>query len=385
MAQTTRIELQECTDTPLVCTSSEEPLNSTKQPETAVSKFNSHWLSGYNSGSNSRGRMSAHIVFVLDVNGKPLTPTTSAKARKLLNEKQALPVWNKFQQFGIQMLVDTRKNTPVTVLGVDNGTKFEGYSIVIDKENNLNVMLLLPNKKEISRKLEERKSLRRARRQRNCRRRKCRSDRKHKKGFIAPSQWVIVTSRLKIIRELFKCYPIIAVAIEDVKFNHAKHRWGKNFSTMEIGKQYLYNWIKKQGVGLKLYEGIDTFNLRNHYGYKKISTKSREIFTSHCSDSLTLSSDGYYGYYVKPGKFIVVDDTYRQVRRKLHDTQPRKGGVREKYSSGNFKRIRKGTICQFGQIVGGTKNNVLIRNSENKRIGKTIKKLGWLSHGFKVR
>jgi len=61
-----------------------------------------------------------------------------------------------------------------------------------------------------------------------------------------------------------------------------------------------------------------------------------------------------------------------------------KGGIREKYSTGNFMGIRKGTICEFGQIVGGTKNNLWIRNSENKRIGKVLSKVSCLSHRFKV-
>ena len=60
-----------------------------------------------------------------------------------------------------------------------------------------------------------------------------------------------------------------------------------------------------------------------------------------------------------------------------------KGNIRDKYSTGNFKGIKKGTICEFGQIVGGTKTNFWIRNSENKRIGRT--KISWLSHNFKLK
>ncbi len=45
----------------------------------------------------------------------------------------------------------------------------------------MNVMWKLPDKK----KLEERRTLRRARRFRNCRRRECRFDNREKKGFIA--------------------------------------------------------------------------------------------------------------------------------------------------------------------------------------------------------
>jgi hypothetical protein len=50
---------------------------------------------------------------------------------------------------------------------------------------------------------------------------------------------------------------------------------------------------------------------------------------------------------------------------------------------GTFKRIKKGTICEFGQIVGGTKTNFWIRNSDNKRIGRTH--ITWLSHDFKLK
>lgn len=52
-------------------------------------------------------------------------------------------------------------------------------------------------------------------------------------------------------------------------------------------------------------------------------------------------------------------------------------------NTGNFKGIRKGTICEFGQIVGGTKSNFWIRNLENKRIGRAH--LSWLSHHFKIK
>lgn len=54
-------------------------------------------------------------------------------------------------------------------------------------------------------------------------------------------------------------------------------------------------------------------------------------------------------------------------------------------SSGNFKGIRKGSICGFGQIVGGTKDYAYIRNNENKRISKSLKKINWLSHSFKIK
>ena len=134
-----------------------------------------------------------HEVFVLDVDGKPLTPTTTRKARLLLKAGVAKKVWSKFNTFGIQMLVPTRTEIPSTSMGVDLGTKFEGYSVVCAKENVLNVKLDLPDKKKLVRKIEERRVLSRNRRSRKCRRREARFDNRSRKNFLAPSQRQIDT------------------------------------------------------------------------------------------------------------------------------------------------------------------------------------------------
>ncbi|MBI4447639.1 RRXRR domain-containing protein, partial [Candidatus Woesearchaeota archaeon] len=225
MQKTTRSGLQALQDAPLILNPAEESFNSTSL-QTPLTKRESskpvfHSGSGYNIRKDAC-MSGKHKVFVLGVGGKPLTPTTNAKARKLLEGKQANPVWNKFSQFGIQLITQTREEMPKFVLGCDWGTKFEGLSVASETDNNLNVMWQLPNKKTIVNKLEERRQLRRARRQMNCRRRKCRFNNRKKEGFIAPSQLVIVNSRLKAMQELLKCYPIKKVVIEDVKFNHKK-------------------------------------------------------------------------------------------------------------------------------------------------------------------
>lgn len=385
-----RTELQELWNASLVPNTSAESLNATTSNESnkedAKSKFCSHLRSGCN--SENRASMSGR-VFVLEKNNKPLTPCKISKARKLMEGKQAKPIWNKFGEFGIQMLVDTRKETPKTILGCDFGTKFEGYSIVSGKENILNVMLKLPDKKKLVKKLEERKRLRRARRFRNCRRRKCRSNNRNKDGFIAPSQLQIINSRLKCIKELFKFYPIQKVALEDVNFNHRDKRYGKNFTTMEVGKKKLYGWIRtKVGTdNLILFNGYDTKEFREKLGLKKTKDKSAKKFSSHCVDSFVIANELSKAKHNK--NIIYVDDNYRCVRRRLHDSQFAKGGIRAKFSSGNFRGIRKGTICEFGQIVGGTKEQVWYQDFEMRgkrkvyQKGKTLKKINWLSHKYK--
>lgn len=396
---TTRMELQEPTDASPVCSTSVESLN-TMSLETTNQNVseNSMFYSLVGGECNlPNGKEVCSRVFVLDVNGKPLTPCKPERARKLMEKGKAKPKWNKFGQFGIQMLQKTNNNeTPETVLGIDNGTKFEGYSIVCDKTNNVNIMWKLPDKKKLVKKLEERRRMRRARRFRNCKRRPCRFNNRKRDGFIAPSQLQIVNSRLKAIKELFKCYPIKQVAVEDVKFNHGDKRWGENFSTMEIGKQMIKDAISNK-VGRKnliLFEGFETKRIRDNLGLRKTSDKSKESFYSHCVDSFAITLPIIDRPVLLNEDTIFVDDSYRCIRRKLHDTQYSKGNIRYPFSTGNFKGIMKGCIIGtkdgwLGQIVGGTKNQIWYQDFEMRngrkvyQKGKMLKKIKWLSHKYK--
>jgi ribosomal protein L21 len=329
-----------------------------------------------------------HSVFVLSENAKPLTPTTRARARKLLRAGVAVKRWSKFGTFGIQLLTETRTYTPETALGVDNGTKFEGYSVVVGNENPLNVKLDLPDKKVIVRKLGERRALRRARRHRNCWRRPKRFDNRRRGNWLAPSQAVLVGSRLKVIRECFRIYPIQRVGFEDVRFYHARKRWGANFSTVEIGKTKLKKFFTDHGAKVFEYRGHETQELRKKYGYRKTQIKSADKFTAHCTDSLALAVDVFEGRPVLPGPFLVVDDTYRPKRRRLYDTQPAKGGIREPYSRGTIFGLRKGLLVgarnnQVGQLCGEYKGGYRYYDAAGKR-GST-KQVNWISSNFKTR
>jgi len=400
--QTMSNGLQERQDAPLIPTSSAEPFNATNQQNqketlSGGSKSVAHVRSGYNL---SNGEEACSRVFVLDVDGEPLTPCKPRRAKKLMKQGKAKPVWNKFGRFGIQMLVETKTETPETVLGIDNGTKFEGYTIICDKSHNFNVMWKLSDKKKLVKKLEERRRLRRARRFRNCRRRPARFDNRSKDGFIAPSQLQVVQSRLKAIGELFRCYPISKVAFEDVRFNHRDKRWGKNFSTVEIGKTMIKEFITQRiGRGsLISFEGHETQKLRKTLGLRKTSDKSKESFYSHCVDSFVIALA-----VAEPNMPIVlnenltfVDDSYRCIRRRLHDTQYSKGNIRYPFSTGNFQGISKGCIIGdengwLGQLVGGTKEQCRYQDFEmrgNRKVyqkAKVLKKIKWISHGFKTK
>jgi hypothetical protein len=333
-------------------------------------------------------RQKMHSVFVLSQAGKALSPTTPARARKLLKAGVAKKVWSKFGTFGIQLLIESRSEVPVTTLGYDGGTKFEGFAVICGDENVLAIKLDLPDKQKTVRKLEERRHLRRARRFRKMRRRSKRFDnRVRKDDWIAPAQLVLVQSRLRVLAALFAIYPISAVGFEDVRFNHAKYRWGANFSTIEIGKTRIKNWIKGH-ASLTLYQGWETQKLREQYGYHKTSVKNADKFTAHCSDALALACDVGIRERVEPGLFLVVDDTYRPVRRRLHDTQPAKGGVRATYSTGTVFGLRKGLLIgtrngKSGQLSGKSLQSIRYYDFNGKR--QTTTALRWISTQFMTR
>src|SRR5271166_3713643 len=323
------------------CVGPSKPASQPRGENTGDRPGRAHAPQGWG-GSASSG----HSVFVLDCQGRPLTPTTPAKARKLLRAGVAEQAWSKFGTFGIRLLVATRHETPQTTLGVDHGTKFEGYSVIVDQENNLNVKLDLPDKKKVLKKIEDRRVLRQARRFRNCRRRPCRSDNRSRKNFLAPSQTVIVDSRLKIL-------PFFA----------------------------------EQKINVTEYKGHETQELRQGFGYHKTKDKSEDRFESHCSDSLALACAVGTGESVEPGSFLAVDDTYRAVRRRLHDTQPGTGGTREPYSTGTVAGLRKGlligTLRGPGRLCGINKGALRYYDRDGKR--QSVKAAHWISPSFVTR
>jgi hypothetical protein len=189
-----------------------------------------------------------------------------------------------------------------------------------------------------------------------------------------------------MIRESFRIYPIQRLRFEDVRFNHAKKRWGANFSTVEIGKARLREFFVNRGA--KVFEGHETQELRKKYGYRKTQVKSADKFTAHCSDSLALAVEVLEGGPVVPGAFLVVDDTYRPKRRRLHDTQPSKGGTREPYSRGTVFGLRRGVLIglpngKSGQLCAEYKGGYRYYNAKGKR--GSARRVHWISSNFNTR
>ena len=323
----------------LTPSSSEEPLNSTLSERIAMPSLAAP------KGTKlpvERGRMPTKRVPVVGKDGTPLTPCTPTKARKMISGGVAEKKWSKLGIFYIQMLVDTRKETPKMCIGIDPGSKFDGYAVVSEEEIQQTGMAILP--KIVRMKNENRKIMRGARRARKTWRRPCRFDnRKREEGWIAPSQKSKVNFRIRIVEELCKIYPVTQFAVEDVKFDHYRKRWGKFFSTVEIGKTKLYNALSKLGE-VRKYIGVETSELRKVFGLEKTARKNELIPEAHATDAAAIAMDMVRCVNAKIMSFFVWK-RYEFYRRQLHKMQPSKGGVRERYGGSVLtEELKKGDI-----------------------------------------
>lgn len=297
-------------------------------------------------------------VPVLHLDGTPLMPCKPAKACKLLKARKATKHWTKEGIFYIQLTWGSTKHTQEICLGIDPGSKYDGYAILTDKEIVTTGMAILP---DIKKKIDNRRIMRRGRRQRKTRRRKCKPMDSKKEGWISPSQKAKVEFRLLLLSKYLKLYPITCYAVEDVKFNHYKKRWGKYFSTVEIGKTILYTELEKLGELFK-FAGYQTKEFRDREGLEKSSNKSKLSFESHAVDAAVLASEviGYTGDFTVPEFLVFKRPNLR--RRSLHVQNPQKGGKRRIHGGTYSLGIKKNTVCIWkGKIyrTGGSSKGKL--------------------------
>lgn len=313
-------------------------------------------------------------VPVVSVEGKALMPTTPTKTRKLIRGGVAKRKWNKLGMFYIQMIVLVDNKVQDMSLGIDPGSKYDGYAVASEKGTAVKGMAILPHK--IQQKLTNRRQLRRTRRYRNTRRRPCRFDnRSRKDGWIAPSQKAKVQLRLKIARELCRIYPLKRIVVEDVRFNHYRKRWGKYFSTVEIGKNWLYAELRKLSELVK-YDGWQTSVFRGIYDIPKTSDKSALKPESHANDAVAMIS-GFYNKNINSDAPFWYWQSLELVRRALHRQNFQKGGVRPNFGGtaknhwlrkGDYVEASQGKKKYKGWVVGIAKAGIGVANECGKRL-----------------
>lgn len=185
------------------------------------------------------------MIYVLNINKKPLMPCTKAKARKLLKQNKAKIV--KYTPFTVQLLFECEDIVQDISLGVDSGSKTIGLSATTKDKELFSSEIKLRN--DIVDLISTRRQNRRTRRNR-LRYRKARflnRVSRKKKGWLAPSIEHKIQTHLMVIKKVFEILPISKIVVETASFDIQKIK-NPNIS----GKKY------QQG------EQLDFWNVREY-------------------------------------------------------------------------------------------------------------------------
>lgn len=161
------------------------------------------------------------MVYVQDINGKSLMPTTRhGKVRRLLKDKKAVVV--NLCPFTIKLMYITPDYKQEIVLGVDAGTKHVGLSATTKSKELYASEVILRN--DIVDLLSTRRELRRTRRYK-LRYRKPRFNNRvksNRSGWIAPSVRYKIDAHIRVINNACSILPISHIVIEVAQFDTQK-------------------------------------------------------------------------------------------------------------------------------------------------------------------
>ena len=198
-------------------------------------------------------------VFVVDAEGRPLLPTCQARARILL--KQGKAQVETMYPFTIRLLRAVDNPVGSFGIGIDDGSKHVGVAVVNDKTNEAVFVGEIELRQDVKRLVKQRAQYRRARRSRKLRHRKPRFNNRIG-SKLPPSIRARKESTIRFVRDMQTRVNIAYATVEEVSFNHAEHRWGKQFSLVEIGKVYLREQLGALGLTVESVEGWMTASWR---------------------------------------------------------------------------------------------------------------------------
>ena len=287
------------------------------------------------------------FVPVTSQTGQKLMPTRANKAGMLIKKGLATPYWSH-GIFCIRLNYATEDAyTQDIVVGVDPGSKKEGFTVKSASHTYLNIQADAHS--GVGKKVAKRRELRRSRRCRKCPNRKNRTNRLANTERIPAGTRARWDWKLRILDWLSKVYPVTHVCVEDIQartIERAK-KWNTSFSPLEVGKQWFYTEIRKRWQ-LRTLQGWQTQEIRDRLGLKKSSKKLAETFDAHCVDSWCLAYHTVGGSGVPDNMDLLCVSPIPIKRRELHRQQEAKGGKRSRVG---------GTVLGQGLI-----KNTLIRH-----------------------
>lgn len=352
---------EDVTGAPLACNPSVGQSRSGKLPSCPKDK-------------SRRGSNAVYVPVVSSI-GKPLSPCHPARARELVRKGKAVRRFRK-QVFYIQLTEREDGVVQETALGVDPGSKREGFSVLSAEHTYLNIQTEAVT--YVKKVVEQRRMMRRARRFRKT---PCRKNRQNRaKGGLPPSTKARWQWKLNIAKWLCKLYPIKTFVVEDVKVASwpGKHRWNTDFGPLGAGKKWFYEELEKLG-NVVIKQGEETNRMRTDLGLLKNKLKLAQDFHAHCVDSWVLANSWVGGHLTPENKrvFFISQPIFH--RRQLHNLQPAKNGVRINYGGTRSLGFKRGSLVihpKYGLCyVGGTsKGRISVHAlSTGKRLTQQVK------------
>ena len=285
------------------------------------------------------------FVPVVTKDGQQLMPTTQTRAGMMIKCGDATPFWNN-GVFCIRLNREPSKRyTQEIAVGIDPGSKKEGFSVKSEKHTYLNVQADAHT--STKKKIEKRKNLRKARRYRKRPHRKNRTNRLANSKRIPPSTRARWSWKVRIADFLLELFPITACVVEDIQARTKKgsHSWNQSFSPLEAGKQWFYEQMEERFDFFDTLKGYETKELRDRFFLTKLKEKLSFDFHAHCVDAWVLATHAIGGA-VPNNKDVFCISPVPIQRRSLHRENPKKGGIRSRYGGTNCLGIKKGTLVK---------------------------------------
>lgn len=334
-------------------------------------------------------------VPVVSLLGKPLMPTTPARARKWIKLGKAVGRRNKVGVFYVRLLYKpSGHETQEIVVGTDRGKAFTGIAFQSKLATIALFHVCLPgfykskksskDRQSVTGKMEKRAELRRTRRGQRINRKVAFKLRNHRekrfsnrrKDKLPPSVKANREMELRMLTEMAKIVPISKIRDESCGGNSKRNGFG--ISPVTVGQEWFRQEASKIAPNTEV-NSLDTGKYRTQLGLTKDKQdKSKQTPETHANDAIALASTVFIQYkafhtannrghhwvgecIVTKAPFIVITRP-RLFRRKLYQENYAKGGV--------LKRLG-GTITPFGFRSGDL--------VQTERKGKVIR--GWVG-GF---
>ncbi len=297
------------------------------------------------------------FVPVVDAKQKPLMPTTSSRARRWIKSGKATPFFKK-GVFCVRLNTELSEcKTQLIAVGIDPGSKKEGFTIKSQAHTYLNVQADTPPwanekvksgpNKGFNKTTLQRATMRRGRRYRQTPYRKCRPNRNIRHLSMPPSTRSRWELKLNVSKWLASLFPVTDFVVEDIKAStkNRAYKWNQSFSPLEVGKKWFYYQLNRIAPVVVI-QGVHTYQMRSALGLKKTAQKLAPVFEAHCVDSWVLTHHLLGGSSKPDNTQLLLITPHNFCRRQLHRFKPKKGMARTRYGGTMCAGFKKGSLVR---------------------------------------